>query len=170
MRVLIYSRPGKTPNATALTLRCRAQFLANLARGSAVVRLTPAIAIDPGDQVKTVKGELWLRWPGVGPVTAKILRGRNIAAPAAPPCNPFVLTAAPRIHQKHVFATPAAVRLIAKSTARVKARRQQPQASRSIWARFRNWHWTENASSLQRSSLTSLAQPYWSKISIPKKL
>jgi hypothetical protein len=58
MRVLIYSRPGKNPNATALTLRCRAQFSANLARGSAVVRLTPAIAIDPGDQVKTVKGEL----------------------------------------------------------------------------------------------------------------
>src|SRR4029078_1236296 len=133
MRVPIYSRPRKHPDCYgADVLRCRAQCSANLARGSAVVILAPAIPLDTGDEVKTVKGELWLRWPGVRPVTAKILRGRNIAAPAAPPCNPSVLTAAPRIHRKHVFATPAAVRLIGQSTTRVKPRRKQPQASRLI--------------------------------------
>src|SRR4029078_9707981 len=108
MRVPIYSRPGKHRECYGPdVLRCRAQCSANLARGRAGDQLTPSITLGPGDQVKTVKGELWLRWPGVGPVTAKILRGRNIAAPASPPCNPFVLTAATRIHHKQVFATAA---------------------------------------------------------------
>src|SRR5262245_52278442 len=144
---LIYSRPRAIPRMLRPgcdVVKCSA----NLARSSAVARLHRQLPLIRGIRSKNLKakGELWLRVPGVGPVTAKILRGRNIAAPAAPACNPFVLTAAHRIHQKHVFATPAAVRLIAKSTAPVKARRKEQKASRSSLERFRNWHWARHVS------------------------